>query len=136
MVMEKVADRKAKGVMDSLIRSIYAGLLKIYSMLSDAYKQVQNKKYPDFTNDVPFPPAPPPIPSNPTDMPSWFMSAWEAIQGALNFLADENSKIAEILPPIEAVGNELVKDLQKYFSPSKQDQFRTLTGFPKSPPAW
>ena len=130
LVKEKVMNKKALGIIDSSIRGVYAGLEKVYSMLKDAYDQVQDGKWPDFTQEVPFPPAPSPPPSSPSDMPSWFIIAWKVIENGLNFLATRNSKIAEFLPPIEAAGNELVKDLMQYFSPSHNHQIPTLTSFP------
>ena len=132
LVKEK-ATGKALGVMDSLIRGIYAGLEKVYSELKDAHDQVQAGKWPDFTNEVPFPPAPPPPHSSSADMPSWFMIAWKAIKDGLNLLAQKSSKIAEFLPSIEAAGDELVKDLLQYFSPSHQHQIPALTSFPAFP---
>ena len=73
--MKETVTGKPLGVMDSLIRSIYAGLEKVHGELRYAYDQVQDGKWPDFTNEVPFPPAPPPPPSSTSDMPSWFMIA-------------------------------------------------------------
>ena len=129
-VKEKVTDHTILGIIDSSIRGIYAGLEKVYGILKDAYDQVQDGKWPDFTNEVPFPLPPPPPPATTSDMPSWFMLAWKSIENGLNLLAQRNSKIAEFLPPIIAAGNELVQDLMKYFPPSLQHQIPILLGFP------
>ncbi|XP_065914048.1 uncharacterized protein [Dysidea avara] len=110
------------GITDATIRSIYAGLAKVFTMLQDAYKQVQAGTKPDFINELPFPDPLPALPANPTEFPSWFMIAWKTVENTLNALATRNSKIAEFLPPVEAAGDELVKDLEKYF-PSKTDSF-------------
>jgi len=99
-------------------------------MLKDGYDQVKAGKAPDFTNEIPFPPPLPSPPSETSDMPSWFMLAWKAVEGGLNLLAQRSSKIAEILPPIQAAGDEMVKDLIKYFYPSHQHQIPNLTSFP------
>ena len=129
LVKEKVTG-KPLAVMDSLIRSIYAGLQKVYSMLKDAYDQVKAGKWPDFTSEVPFPKPLPNLPSSKSDMPNWFVLAWKTIEDALNLLAQRSSKLAEFLPAIEAAGDELVKDLTHYFPPSNEV---TLTSFPAFP---
>ena len=129
LVKEKVTG-KPLAIMDSLIRSIYVGLEQVYTMLKGGYDQVKAGKWPDFTNEVPFPPPLPPPPSSPTDTPSWFVIAWKTIEDGLNLLAQRSSKIAEFLPPIEAAGDELVKDLTHYFPPSHNHQIPTLTSFP------
>ena len=137
--VDKLVKEKAKGkmlgIIDSLIRAIYAGLEKVYSILKDAFDQVQAGKSPDFTNDVPFPPVPPSMPSFTGKFPSWFMIAWKTVEAGLNLLAERNSKIAEFLPPIEAAGDELVKDLQYYFPPNHQHQLPDLQEFPTLPPS-
>ena len=134
LVKEKVTG-KMLDIMDSSIRAIYTGLEKVYGMLKDAFNQVKAGKWPDFTNDIPFPPPPPPTPSSTGDVPSWFMISWKTVEAGLNLLAERNSKIAEFLPPIEAAGNELVKDLQYYFPPNHQHQLPDLQVFPTLPPS-
>ena len=123
--MQKVIQGKVSGtvfkVMDASIRAVYAGLLKVYDMLNDAMSQVKKGLMPDFTGEIDFPPQPPPLPSDPSKIPSWFQIAWKTIEDSLNLLAQKNPKLAEYLPPIEAAGNELVKDLEKYF-PSVEDE--------------
>ncbi len=135
IVKEKLSG-KPLGVLDSLIQAVYAGLLKVYDMLSTAEDQVKKGQKPDFTGDIPFPPAPPPLPE-PSQAPSWFQIAWNTVEDALNLLAEKNAKIAEFLPPIEAAGDELVKDLEKYFPSTGFEagtlSFAELDGFPKRP---
>jgi len=124
---------KPLGIMDSLIRATYAGLEKVFTMVQDAYNDVQQNKYPDFTGDVPFPPAPSPPSSKSADAPSWFMLSWKTVEDGLNLLATKNAKLAEFLPPIEAFGDELVKDLQQYFPSSSN--IPDLHAFPSLPPS-
>lgn len=114
LVTEKLTE-KPLGVMDSVIRGIYAGLAKVYTMLKDGHEQAQAGTKPDFSNELPFPDNPPPLPGSNTDFSSWWMIAWNIVKSGLSMLATKNSKIAEIFPPIEAAGDELVKDLEKYF---------------------
>ena len=121
LVMEKLKG-KPLGIMDATIRSIYAGLAKVFTMLHEAYEQAQAGTKPDFTNELPFPDKLPVLPANPTEFPSWFTIAWKTVENTLNALATRNSKLAEFLPPVEAGGDELVKDLAKYF-PEKVESF-------------
>jgi len=129
IVMEKLTG-KPLGVVDATIRAIYAGLSKIYTMIQDGYKQAQAGQKPDFTNELSFPDLPSPLPADANGFPSWFMVAWNTIKNALSLLAARNYKIAELLPPIEAAGDELAKDLQQYF-PSQD--FYAMKAFPEIP---
>lgn len=129
-VKEKVTDQKATETTNSLIKNTTTGLEKVYSMLEEAHNIVEAGKWPDFTNEVPAPPAPAPPPSSISDMPSWYMITWTTIKDGLSLLTQRNSKIAEVTPPIEVSGDELVKDLMQYFSPSHQHQIPALTTFP------
>jgi len=124
---------KALGIIDSSIRATYAGLEATFTMVKNAYTDIQNNKYPDFSGDVPFPQPPSPPPTKSADAPSWFMLSWKLVKDALNFLATKNAKLAEFLTPIEAAGDELVKDLQKYFPPSSN--IPDLHTFPSLPPS-
>ena len=65
---------------------------------------ISNGQKPDFTNELPFPDQPPPLPGNPIDFPSWFMVVWNAVKNSLNLLAARNAKIADFslqLRPLE-----------------------------------
>ena len=75
--------------------------------------EVQEGNPPDFSAAIPFPP-PPPSPSS-HDNTSWFQLAWNIIRDALNVAAQKSSKLAEIIGPLDAAGNKLVEDLNKYF---------------------
>ena len=121
--VKKKLTGKPLGIVDSVIRAVYAGLQKVYQMLADAKKQVDQGNAPDFTGDIPFPPPLPPIPSDPNQNVSWFTIAWGTVKDMLNLLAEKSPKLAEFLPPIEAAGDELVKDLKKYFPSTKGDVF-------------
>ena len=121
------------GIIDSLIRGLYAGLEQVYTMLFDAYNQVKEGKWPDFTGSVPFPSAPTPLPAKTDDMPSWFETSWNIVRYSLNLLATKNSQIATILPSIEVAGDELVESLLEYFPPSYQNKIPDFPSFPSLP---
>jgi len=116
IVTEKLSG-KAKALLDSAVRAVYAGLSKLHSMLQSGYQQAQSGIKPDFS-ELPFPDPLPPLPSKADHFISWFQLAWKHVDDAMKIVAVGNSEIAELLPPIEAAGNELVKDLQEHF-PSK-----------------
>jgi len=115
------------------MKAIYGGLDKTFTIVQDAYNDVKQNKYPDFTGEVPNPPALPPQPSIYADLPFWCMLLWRTVEYALLLLANKNAKLAEILPPMEESGDELVKELQPYFPPSSFTPH--LHTFPSLPPS-
>ena len=123
------------GVTVSLTNALLVGLEKVYDILSGAYDEVKDGKWPDFTSEVPFPPAPSPPPSNIDGSPSWFETSWRTVQDDLDYLALHNGKIALLLPPIVAAGDELVRELQKYFPPDNGYKYPSLKSFPSFPTA-
>jgi len=121
----------------SSVDAVYAGLKKVYGILSDAYKEVKEGKRPDFSGEVPFPVAPPvpPEASNCHDSPSWFMAAWKIVEDGLKLLAKKHTKLAKFLHHIKEAGDDLVEELQKHFSPDHFHKYPTLSSFPSFPTA-
>lgn len=118
-VQEKLEDGKAKKIVLSSCDAVSAGLLAAYYMFQKAYIDVKAGKKPDFKATIPFPPPPPSPPSGDADSISWFQLGWDAVRAALSVAAQKSDKLAEIFGPLEAAGDQLVKDLDKYFGPTK-----------------
>jgi len=129
--------REMKGsllaVMDSLIRGVYVGLRSCHSLLNDAMTKVKAGKMPDFNSEVPFPKPIPQLPTDAEDLPSWFILNWDIIENVIALAATRSPKLATILPTIRAAGEELVKELQHYFSPDHLNKFPRSAKFPDFP---
>lgn len=125
IVQEKLRDSTAKKVVLSSCDAVIAGMQKAYDMFKSGYEQVKKGYKPDFTKEIPFPPKPPGFPTD-KDYVSWFQLAWNIIESGLNLAAQHSSKLAEILPPLEAAGDQLVKDLKKYFGAPKKESLQEM----------
>lgn len=134
-LVRKEMKGKALAMVDSLIRSVYAGLESCHSLLSGAMVKVKEGKMPDFNGSIPFPKPPPELPTNSDDMPSWFMLNWELVDSVIALVATRSPTLAAMLPPIEAGGRELVNELQHYFPPDHLNKFPTSVDFPDFPTA-
>ena len=116
IVQEKQSGTAQKILLASCDATV-TGLQAAYKMMYDAYGEVQKGNKPDFTGTIPFPPPPPSPPSSPDQGVSWFQLAWNIIESALDLAAQKSPKLAEIMGPLSQAGDQLVKDLDKYFGP-------------------
>ena len=135
--IDKLVRKELKGVplavLDSLIRAMYVALQNCHGLLNEAMTRVKAGKMPDFNSDIPFPKPPPKLPENSNDIPSWFMLNWDLVEQVIALVATRNSKLAKMLPMIEAGGRELVKELQNYFPPDHLNKLPTSGSFPHFP---
>lgn len=122
IVKQKLPAGTAQKVVLASCDAVSAGLLAAYNEFKKAYGEVQQGNPPDFSGTIPFPPPPPSPPSDKDAAISWFQLAWNVIRDALNVAAQKSPKLAEIVGPLDAAGNKLVEDLDKYFgAPSPPD---------------
>lgn len=140
VIMKKVIEDKLSGtaqkVVLALSDAVSAGLISAYNMFKSAYGEVLKGKAPDFTSSIPFPPPPPfSSPSKDTDSISLFQLTWNIVKGALNVAGQKSSKLAEYLGPLDVSGDELVKDLNKYFGKPEEHPSEALRKpFPAAQP--
>lgn len=116
VVNEKITDKTIKDAVLTTCDTVLAGLHEAWSEFNNANEQAKKGIKPDFSYTPPFPPAPP----SPSDDPvSWWQLGWNAIKLTLDAIAAHNKKLGEIMPTLDAAGDELVKDLNKYFGSPK-----------------
>lgn len=120
IIKEKLSDGTAKKIILAACDSVIAGLQKAYDIFHDGYEAAEKGEQPDFSGEIPFPDKPPAPPPD-GDSISWFQLSWNIVKNALNLAASKSSKLGEILPILEAAGNKLVDDLNKYFGKPKSD---------------
>ena len=133
VVKARIMDETAKHIFMAILGSISAGGMSVYTEFKSAFdKVVKDGVVPDFEGEIPFPPPPPSIPDERSAV-SWFQLGWNAIESALYIAAQKSSKLRAALDPLEKAGNELVKELNKYFgklkfpSPPKSSNMTLLT---------
>ena len=116
IVHKKISDKTIQDAVMTTCDAVLTALDKAWSEFNNAYQQAEKGIKPDFSYNPPFPPAPP----TPSDDPvSWWQLGWNAIKLTLDAIAAHNKKLGEIMPLLDAAGDELVKDLNKYFGSPK-----------------
>ena len=116
IVHTKISDKTVKDAILTTCDTVLDGLDKAWSVFDNAYQQAEKGIKPDFSYNPPFPSAPP----TPSDDPvSWWQLGWNSIKLTLDAIAAHNKKLGEIMPVLDAAGDELVKDLNKYFGSPK-----------------
>ena len=122
IVLEKAKTNTAVKIVLATLDSVSVGLRGVYDEFKVGYDEVQKGSAPDFEAPIPFPPPPPSIPDKGGAV-SWFQLGWSIVRSALNAVALKFSKLELILGPLDKAGDELVKQLNKYFGQAALFEF-------------